>query len=139
MKTNLHLVFPGTCREAFAFYEKTFGNKIIMTMTFGDAPAGSPVPPDAKDLILHTAMPLGDMTLMGCDAPKGREEAIGGMQISLDSSDEAQIRTLFAALSEGGTVQMPLSPTFWSPLFGMLKDRFGVGWMLGITSQQAQG
>jgi PhnB protein len=132
MKTNLHLVFPGTCREAFAFYEKAFGSKVQFTMTFGEAPEGTPTPPDAKDLVMHTAMPLGSITLMGCDAPKGREEALGGFQISVDSSDEAEVRRVFAALSEGGSVQMPLQKTFWSPLFGMLKDRFGVGWMVSV-------
>lgn len=136
MKTNLHLVFPGTCREAFAFYEKTFSSKIQISMTFGEAPAGSPAPPDAKNLIMHTAMPVGSIILMGCDAPSGREEALGGFQVSLDSTDEAEVNRLFAALSEGGSVQMPLGATFWSPLFGMLKDRFGVGWMVSIPGPQ---
>jgi PhnB protein len=136
MKTNLHLVFPGTCREAFAFYEKTFGSKIQMTMTFGEAPAGTPTPPDAKDLILHTAMPLGNIILMGGDAPAGRGEALGGFQVSLESEDEAEVKRVFAALSEGGSVQMPLQKTFWSPLFGMLKDRFGVGWIVSVPGRQ---
>lgn len=136
MNTNLHLVFPGTCREAFAFYEKAFNTKIQLTMTFGDAPAGTPVPPDSSDLIMHTSMPLGSMLLMGCDAPKGREEALGGFQISIDSTDEAEVKRLFTTLSEGGTVQMPLTATFWSPLFAMFKDRFGVGWMLSIPGPQ---
>ncbi len=136
MNTNLHLVFPGTCREAFAFYEKTFNTKIQMTMTFGDAPAGSPVPPDSNDLIMHTSMPLGSMLLMGCDAPRGREEALGGFQISIDSTDEAEVKRLFTTLSEGGSIQMPLTATFWSPLFGMFKDRFGVGWMVSIPGPQ---
>ncbi len=136
MNTNLHLVFPGNCREAFAFYEKTFGSKIQMTMTFGEAPAGTPVPPDSKDLIMHTSMPVGSMTLMGCDAPKGREEALGGFQVSIASTDEAEVRRLFTTLSEGGSIQMPLVPTFWSPLFGMLKDKFGVGWMVSVPGPQ---
>ena len=136
MNTNLHLIFPGTCREAFAFYEKTFGSKIQMTMTFGEAPAGAPIPPDAKDLIMHTSMPLGSMILMGCDAPGGREEELGGFQVAVNSGDEAEVKRLFVALSEGGSVQMPLGPTFWSPLFGMLKDKFGVGWMLSIPGPE---
>ena len=61
MKTDLHLVFSGKCREAFAFYEKTFNSKVQFAMTFGEAPEGSPVPPDSKDLIMHTAMPLGSV------------------------------------------------------------------------------
>ena len=136
MNTNLHLVFPGTCREAFAFYEKVFNTRIQLTMTFGDAPAGTPVPPDSSDLIMHTSMPLGSMLLMGCDAPRGREEALGGFQISIASTDQAEVNRLFTALSEGGSIQMPLTPTFWSPLFGMFKDRFGVGWMLSIPGPQ---
>ena len=136
MDTNLHLVFPGTCRDAFAFYEKTFNSKIQMTMTFGDAPAGSPVPPDSKDLVMHTSMPLGSMLLMGCDAPPGRAQALGGFQISVSMPDEAEVKRIYAALSEGGSVQMPLAPTFWSPLFGMCTDKFGVGWMVSIPGPQ---
>ena len=136
MDTNLHLVFPGTCREAFAFYEKTFNSKISMTMTFGDAPAGSPVPPDSKDLVMHTSMPLGSMLLMGCDAPPGREQTLGGFQVSVSMPDEAEVKRIYAALSEGGSIQMPLSPTFWSPLFGMCTDKFGVGWMVSIPGPQ---
>ena len=136
MDTNLHLVFPGTCREAFAFYEKTFNSKISMTMTFGDAPAGSPVPPDSKDLVMHTSMPVGSILLMGCDAPPGREQKLGGFQISVSMPDEAEVKRIYAALSEGGSVQMPLAPTFWSPLFGMCTDKFGVGWMVSIPGPQ---
>ena len=136
MDTNLHLVFPGTCREAFAFYEKTFNSKISMTMTFGDAPAGSPVPPDSKDLIMPTSMPLGSILLMGCDAPPGREQTLGGFQVSVSMPDEAEVKRIYAALGEGGSIQMPLSPTFWSPLFGMCTDKFGVGWMVSIPGPQ---
>lgn len=132
MKTNLHLCFAGTCRDAFALYEKIFRSKIQMTMTYGEAPAGMPIPPDAKDLVMHTSMPLGTLLLMGCDTPKGREQALGGFQVSIDSPDEAEVKRLFAELSEGGTVQMPLAQTFWSPLFGMCTDKFGVGWMVSI-------
>ena len=136
MKTNLHLVFPGTCSEAFAFYEKTFGSTIQLSMTFGEAPTGVPLPPDAKNLIMHTAMTVGSMILMGCDAPPGRAEALGGFQESLDSTDVAQVKRLFTAQSAGGTVQMQLAATFWSPLFGMLRDRFGVGWMVSVPGPQ---
>jgi PhnB protein len=105
-------------------------------MTFGETPAGTSAPPGAKDLILHMAMPLGGITLMGCDAPAGREETLGGFQVSVDSEDEAEVKRLFAALSEGGSVLMPLAKTFWSPLFGMAKDRFGVAWMVGVPGPQ---
>lgn len=136
MRTDLHLVFGGNCREAFAFYEQVFGSKINMTMTYGEAPAGMPVPPDSAKLVMHTSMPLGEMMLKGCDAPADRREPIGGFQICVSSTDEAEVRRIFAALSDGeGHVTMPLTPTFWSPLFGMCKDRFGVGWMVSIPGQ----
>ena len=136
MKTDLHLVFSGKCREAFAFYEKTFNTKVQFTMTFGEAPEGSPVPPDSKDLILHTSMPVGSITLMGCDAPKGREATLGGFQISVSDSSTDEVERIFDALKEGGSVQMPIGPTFWSPLFGMCTDKFGVGWMVSVPGPQ---
>ena len=136
MKTDLHLVFSGQCREAFAFYEKTFNTKVQFTMTFGEAPEGSPVPPDSKDLILHTSMPVGSITLMGCDAPKGREATLGGFQISVSDPSTDEVERIFDALKEGGSVQMPIGPTFWSPLFGMCTDKFGVGWMVSVPGPQ---
>jgi PhnB protein len=136
MKTDLHLVFSGKCREAFAFYEKTFNTKVAFTMTFGEAPEGTPVPPDAKDLIMHTSMPVGSITLMGCDAPKGREATLGGFQISVSDPSTDEVKRIFDALQEGGTVQMPVGPTFWSPLFGMCTDKFGVGWMVSVPGPQ---
>jgi PhnB protein len=134
MKTNLHLVFPCTCGAAFGFYEGVFAVKRTFTMTFGDAPEGSPVPEDAKDLVMHTSMPLGSVVLMGCDAPPSMPgaQALGGFQIALDSPDEAEVTRIFGALSDGGSVQMPLGKTFWSPLFGMCTDKFGVGWMVSV-------
>ena len=136
MKTNLHIVFPGTCREAFAFYEKTFGSKIQFSMTYSEAPGGSPVPESSNDLIIHTAMPLNNVILMGCDAPKGRPQTIGGFLEAISCDDEAHVNRLYSALSEGGSVQMPLGKTFWSPLFGMVTDKFGVAWMIGIDGPQ---
>jgi PhnB protein len=136
MQTNLHLAFSGSCREAFAFYEKTFNSKIQMSMTYGDAPAGAPVPTDSKDLVMHTAMPLGSMILMGCDTPPGREQALGGFQISVSTPDEAEVKRLFTALSEGGSIQIPLAPTFWTSLFGMCTDKFGVAWMVSVPGPQ---
>jgi PhnB protein len=136
MKTDLHLVFSGKCREAFAFYEKTFNTKVQFTMTFGEAPEGSPVPPDSKDLILHTSMPVGSITLMGCDAPKGREATLGGFQISVSDPSTDEVERIFDALKESGSVQMPIGPTFWSPLFGMCTDKFGVGWMVSVPGPQ---
>jgi PhnB protein len=139
MNTNLHLVFPGTCNEAFTFYEKTFGTKRKFAMTYGETPGGSPLGAEANDLIIHTAMQMGNLLLMGCDTPPGSKDPIGGFQISLDSTDEAEVKRIFTELSEGGSVQMPLAPTFWSPLFGMMTDKFGVAWMIGLPGPEPNG
>ena len=135
MNTNLHLGFQGNCNEAFSFYEKVFGTKRNLTMRYSDAPQGVPVPDGAKDLVMHTSMPVGSFTLMGADAPPGQGKPMGGFQISIDDPDQANVKQLFAALSEGGNVFMPLAPTFWSPLFGMCTDKFGVGWMVSMPGQ----
>lgn len=138
MKTNVHLGFQGKCDEAFGFYEKVFGTKRQMTMKYSDAPAGMPVPPDAKDLVMHTSMPVGSIILMGADAPPGRGKPMGGFEISIEDPDQATLKRLFDALSEGGSVFMPLQKTFWSPLFGMCTDKFGVSWMVGAPSDLPQ-
>jgi PhnB protein len=133
MQMNVHLNFNGNCREAFSFYEKALGSKIVMTMTYGDAPGGSPVPADWSDKVMHTSMMLGSGLLMGCDAPAGRSTPLGGFQVSVESTDVDEVKRIYAALSEGGTVQMAIAPTFWSPMFGMCTDKFGVAWMVGVS------
>jgi PhnB protein len=85
---------------------------------------------------MHTSMPLGSMTLMGCDDPRNSEAPIGGFQISVADSSSDEVERLFDELKAGGSVQMPLGPTFWSPLFGMCTDKFGVGWMVSVPGPQ---
>lgn len=132
MNTAVHLGFNGQCDEAFAFYESVFSTRRVTTMYWKDAPPPMPRSPETDDLVMHTAMPVGSITLMGADAPPGRGKSFGGFEISLDDPDEARIRSLFAALSQGGSVGMPLQQTFWTSLFGMCTDKFGVGWMLSV-------
>ncbi len=137
MQTNLRLGFTGDCDAAFAFYETVFGTKRLMTMKWGEAPPDMPCPEGSQDLIMHTAMQLGTITLMGADAPPGRGKAFGGFDISVEDPGETEVKRLFAALSEGGSVRMPLAATFWSPLFGMCTDKFGVGWVVSVPGPQA--
>ena len=137
MQTNLHLAFQGTCDAAFTFYESVFGTKRPMTMRWKDGPPGTPVPEGAGDLVMHTSLQVGSIQIMGADAPPGRGKPLSGFDISLDDPDSDKIRDLFTKLSEGGSVMMPLAPTFWTPLFGMCTDKFGVNWMLSIPGPQA--
>ena len=138
MQMNVHLNFHGTCADAFELYKKVFGAKNAFAVKYGDAPAGQPVPPDWNDKIMHTSIPLGDGLLMGCDAPPERSTPIGGFQISVQSKHEAEVNRIYEALKTGGSVQMPIGPTFWSPMFGMCTDKFGVAWMVGMPGPGQQ-
>lgn len=136
MNLSVHLNFNGNCKDAFALYSKVFGTKQNMLMTYGEAPAAAPVPADWKDKVMHTSISLGGGMLMGCDAPPDRSKPLGGFQVSVGSSDQAEVRRIFNGLAEGGSIQMPLDKTFWSPLFGMCTDKFGVAWMVGAPGEQ---
>lgn len=138
MTLNIHLNFNGKAAEAFDFYSQTLKRPIEVKMTYEQAPGGSPVPADWSGKIMHVSLSLGSSLLMGCDAPPGRSTPLGGFQVSLEAEDETEVRRLYDALREGGSVQMPLEKTFWSPLFGMCTDKFGVAWMIGITQQPPQ-
>ena len=132
MQMSVHLNFQGNCAEAFAFYAKVFKVNDPFQITYGDGPEGMPVPPGWKDKVMHASIALGDGRLMGCDAPPGGSTPLGGFQVCAESKDEAEVNRIYEALKVGGSVQMPLAPTFWSPLFGMCTDKFGVGWMVGL-------
>lgn len=136
MKMSVHLNFSGNCRDAFAFYQKVFKAETPFSMTYGQAPEGALVPAGWNDKVMHTAIPLGSGALMGCDAPPDRTKPIGGFQVCLEDKDQAEVERMFEALSEGGSATMPLQKTFWSPMFGMLTDKFGVNWMLSVPGEQ---
>jgi PhnB protein len=136
MKMNVHLNFQGNCAEAFEFYKKVFAANNAFSMKYSDAPEGMPVQLDWKDKIMHTSIPMGDGLLMGCDAPPERSTPMGGFQVSVESKDEAEVKRIYESLKEGGSVQMPMTPTFWSPMFGMCTDKFGVAWMVGMPGAE---
>ncbi len=132
-----YLFFNGRCEEAVDFYCKALGAKVEMTVRFNDSPEPPPpgtVPPGFENKIMHTSFRVGDTSVMasdGCTAEKARFE---GFSLSLSLATEAEVDRAFAALADGGQVGMPLGKTFWSTRFGMLTDRFGIGWMIGVAS-----
>src|ERR1700761_806384 len=129
MKMSVHLNFSGNCKDAFAFYQKVFRAETPFLMTYGQSPQAVPVPADWKDKVMHTSIPIGGSVLMGCDTPPTTAKPMGGFQVCVEDKDQQEVKRIFDSLSEGGTVSMPLQKTFWSPLFGMLTDKFGVNWM----------
>ncbi len=141
MSTTLtpYLSFDGNTREAFAFYEKALGAQIQAMLSYADVPAppaGSPAescggqPAPTGDGIMHASLVLpGGALLFAGDMPPGMPfEGIKGVMLALDYDTVEQAENAFAALAEGGQITMPLAPAFWAKTFGMLTDRFGVGW-----------
>lgn len=129
MRINPYLGFQGQCREAFTFYADVFGGRIVAMMRQGDAPVADQLPPESRDAIMHAHLVIGDQELMGGDAPPGSPKPSGiSININVDTIDEAE--RLFAALSDGGMMIMPIAETFWAHRFGMVHDRFGTPWMI---------
>lgn len=130
MSFNVYLFFSGNCADAFAFYSEVFGVE-ARVLTHGDLPPDAePMPGAAPTDVMHASIDLGGSHLMGSDDPTGDDGAKVGFSVSYSAPDIDTAQRIFAALGEGGTVTMPLTPTFWAPAFGTLTDRFGVPWMI---------
>jgi PhnB protein len=131
-----YLFFAGRCEEALEFYRKAIGAEIGMVMKYKDSPEPPPpgmLPAGFENKIMHAVFRVGGSSIMasdGCDTTT----RFGGFSLSLALPTEAEADRAFAALAEGGQVQMPLQKTFWSPRFGMLTDRFGIGWMVNVLA-----
>ena len=130
-----YLFLNGRADEAIAFYQDALGAELAMRMSFGESPEKSPMPlpPGWDKKVMHAALKVGDTHLMLSDADCADDAQLKGFRLSLDCDDEASARRAFDRLADGGQVQMPLGKTFWSPLFGMLTDKFGIGWMVGLA------
>jgi len=126
-----YLFFSGDCRQAFARYHEVFGGDLTV-LTNDDIPEGDRMPGAAADAVMHAALALpGGGLLMGSDDPTGDGGPKTGVAVNVSVADEGEAKRVFAALADGGEVQMALEPTFFSPAFGGLVDRFGVSWLVG--------
>ncbi len=130
MKLLTYLNYGGNCEQAFRFYEQHLGGKITMMMTHGQQPGLNDVPPDWKNAILHARISIGETELMGADIPPDRFQPMRSAYLSLlvGSIDEAE--RIYALLSDGGQIFMPMQETFFAFRFAMLRDKFGTSWML---------
>jgi PhnB protein len=137
MKLNPYLTFDGRCEAAFKFYEKVLGGKTEAMMTYGSSPMAEQTQPEWRDKIMHARITVGDQMLMASDAPPDRYQAMKGFMVTLGIDDPAEAERVFHALSEGGTVQMPIQKTFWAARFAMFVDRFGTPWMINCEQPAA--
>jgi PhnB protein len=136
MQVQPYLFFDGRCEEAIEFYRRALGAEVIMLMRFKESPEPhdhSMEPPGAGDKVMHASFRIGETTLSASDGQCQGQPNFQGFSLSLTVSDVAEADRLFAALADGGQVRLALTKTFFSPRFGMLADRFGVGWMVYVT------
>ncbi|MCG7200202.1 YciI family protein [Marinobacter pelagius] len=134
VEMNVHVAFPGTCREAMKFYSEVTGGHLEAMITYGETPASEDVPADMHDQIVHASLNLRGRRLMGADCPE--YQAPVGTQVHLEYDREDQAERVFRSLSDGGSVLMPFEQTFWAHRFGMARDRFGLQWMVSCGLEQ---
>jgi PhnB protein len=133
MQVQPYLFFDGRCEEAVEFYRSKLGAKVEMFMRFKDSPEPPQpgmVPPGSENKVMHTCFRVGDTPVMASDGRCGGQASFQGFSLSLTAANDSEAERLFAALGDGGQVQMPLTRTFFASAFGMVADRFGVSWMV---------
>lgn len=133
MQSNPYLFFNGECATAFEFYEQCLGGKIIAKMTYGESPMAEQSPPEHRDRIMHINLTVGDIVIMGADAPPQMFEKPQGFYVNLQFDNVADAERIFNVLAEKGNVRMSFQETFWANRFAMLVDRFGTPWMINCN------
>ena len=125
-----YLFFGGRCEEALEFYGKALGAEIVMLTRFKDAPGLEPKMPECFDeKVMHATIRIGSSMFFASDGRCEGDPEFEGFSMAINVPTEAEAERIFNALAEDGAIVMPLEKTFWAPKFGMLQDRFGVGWM----------
>ena len=135
MKVQAYITFGGRCEEALAFYKKSVGAEITSLMRWKESPdAAMKGPPGYEEKVMNAAFRIGETELMADDGMGDKKTEFKGMTLMIEVADDAEAKRVFTALGEGGSVTMPLAKTFWSSSFGMLTDKFGVPWMVGVET-----
>jgi PhnB protein len=135
MQVQSYLFFNGRCEEAAEFYRRVLGAEVTSLSRFKDSPvSGEPgaTPPGAENKVMHMSLRIGDTTVLASDGRCEGRPSFEGFSLSITVPSDAEAEKRFAALAEGGQVQMPLTKTFFSSRFGMVADRFGVSWMVHV-------
>ena len=133
MQVQPYLFFEGRCDEAIEFYKKAIGAKVDLLMRFKEAPDQSMVTPESKEKVMHAAVRVGDTQLLMSDGRCQGSANFNGFSLAVSAANEGEADRMFNALAEDGQVRMPLAKTFFSPRFGMVADKFGVGWMVLVA------
>lgn len=130
-----YLFFGGRCDEAIAFYKTALEAKVDILMRYKESPDPTPpgmLAPGWEEKVMHATLRIGGAIVMASDGCSSEDGKSSGFKLALNVPTAAEATRAFAGLSDGGTVELPLTKTFWSPLFGMLTDRFGIAWMVSV-------
>lgn len=133
MAINPYLFFHGNCREAVLYYAEVFSTQEPRFMTYGESPVSQELPDEDRNLIMHTNLTIAGSLVMFSDVMPGMPYEQGNaFSLVVMTRDESLIREAFAKLAEDGTVTLPLETSFFSPLYGMLVDKFGISWQFSM-------
>lgn len=130
MKIEPYLFFEGRTEEALEFYKSRLGAKVQAVMRYKDNPDPKYNPPNSEQKVMHSLFSVGDTKIMASDGNCTGKPSFQGFALTINAANPAEAEQRFNALAEGGQVQMPLAETFFAKSFGMVADRFGVGWMV---------
>ena len=129
---NPYIAFKGNCQQAIEFYKTALGAAVLFTQTVGESPMSNMGPPTN---IMHCTMKVGDSMIMMCDDPRPEAAAgDGNISLAIGLNDPERASQLFSNLADGGSVLMPLEKTYWAEAFGMVRDKFGVKWMVNCDA-----
>lgn len=136
-KLNTYLNFMGNTEEAFLFYKSVFGGEFQMLQRMKDTPDGGKLSEKEQNLVMHVALPIGkDSLLMGTDMLESMGHKFipgNNISISIEAESKEEAEKLYAGLSEGAQIEMPLTDMFWGAWFAAFADKFGVRWMINYS------
>ena len=135
MTPTPYLFFNGNCAEAIAWYAEIFGGEIVLQMPASQMPTEFPVPEERKGWLMHSTIKIGDGELMASDHIMGEAPRMSGASVMMRLPTAADGKVAFDKLADGGEIEMPWAPTFWSAGFGCVTDRYGIRWMIGCDEE----
>jgi PhnB protein len=136
MKVQPYVFFDGKCDEALEFYKRALGAKVTALMRWKEAPDKSMITPGHENKVMHSEFQVGETVILASDGRGTGKPSFQGFALTITADNDADAKRMFNALGDGGQVQMPLEKTFFASLFGMVADKFGVGWMVMVDLPQ---
>lgn len=139
MKVQAYISFEGRTEEAIGFYKTALDAKVVSMMRFKESPEPcdpAMVPPGNENKIMHSSFTIGETEIMASDGGCNKTSGFQGISLALSVPSDADAQKRFAALADGGKVEMPLTKTFFTSSFGIVSDRFGVNWLIVVEAKK---